>query len=201
MGFAGARKLDYAKQLAAAVGYVALANLDRVTVQTFADELGARLAPLRGKTRALSLLRFLDGQRPAGTTRFAACAGRFVAREPRRGLTVIISDGYDREGLLPGIDALRFARFEPVVLLVRAPHELDSLPPGDTLLVDSETGESREVNLTARSLAEQREHLDSYFARLHGELREKQVPSFELNVERSFDSALIDVLRRGGLFR
>lgn len=196
----GARKLDYAKQLAAAVGYVALANLDRVTVQTFGAELGPRLPPLRGKSRALSLLRFLERQTAVGGTRFVSCAERFVVREPKRGLAVVITDGYDREGLAPGVDALRFARFEPVVLLVRDQRELSSFAPGDYTLVDSETGERREAELSPQALEQQRERQQRHFAELRRHLREKQVSAFELDVQQPFDSALIDVLRRGGLW-
>jgi len=201
MGLGDGQTLEYAKQLAAAVGYVSLANLDRLTVQLFAGDLGPRLPPMRGKTRALSLLRFLHAQNAQGTTRFARCAAQFVAREPRRGTTVVISDGYDREGLLPGIDALRFGRFEPKLLLVRDTRERAAISPGDFLLVDAETGEARDATISARSMQEHDERVAQHFAQLRADLRDRQVPSFELSCERPFDSALIDVLRRGGLFR
>jgi uncharacterized protein (DUF58 family) len=200
MGFGGARKLDYAKQLAAAVGYVALANLDRVTVQTFAEELGPRLAPIRGKARALSLLRFLESQVAASGTRFEHCARRFIAREPNRGLAVVISDAFDRAGLSPGLDALRYARFSPVLLQVTCRDEQFPHARGDYTLRDVETGEERAFVLSPDALAAHATRLAAHFAELRRRLREKQVPAFELDVEQPFDGALIEVLRQGGLW-
>ena len=52
-------KLDYAKRIAAALSYVALANLDRVSVLGFSDQMKSRLAPTRGKNRIFKVFEFL----------------------------------------------------------------------------------------------------------------------------------------------
>jgi uncharacterized protein (DUF58 family) len=200
MGFGHGQKLHFAKQLAAALGYVALGQLDRLCIQCFANGLGARLAPTRGRYQALSMLRFLERQRAAGSTDLTLCAKRFVARENERGLVVVVTDGYDLAGFAPGIDVLRYARFEPVVLLVTDPKERTPVPAGDLLLQDCETGQSRELEVTASALERYRRGLLAHFGNLRAHLRDKQVPVFELHVEQPFDSALIDVLRRGGLW-
>ena len=49
MSFGKPKKLFYAKRLAAALAYIALASLDRVSVQTFRDSMVARLAPTAGR--------------------------------------------------------------------------------------------------------------------------------------------------------
>ncbi|MEZ4256914.1 MAG: DUF58 domain-containing protein [Polyangiales bacterium] len=58
MAVPSAARLVFAKRLAAAVAYIALANLDRVSVQTFSTGLGAALAPTRGKARVFKVFRF-----------------------------------------------------------------------------------------------------------------------------------------------
>jgi uncharacterized protein (DUF58 family) len=194
-------KLRYAKQLAAALGYVALANLDRVGVQAFADGLGPRLAPTRGKSRMLTLLRFLDRLESGGPTGFARVARSFAARESRRGMALVISDGFDFGGFEQGIDALRYARFEPVILLVTDARDRDPELLGELTLVDAETGEDRGVTITPGLLDKYKEAYREHFKKLERYCRDKQVRAFELGVERPFDEAVLELLRRGGFLR
>ena len=48
-------KFDYARQVAAALGYIALADLDRVAVVAFAGDIVADFPLTRGKARILGL--------------------------------------------------------------------------------------------------------------------------------------------------
>ncbi len=193
------QKLNYAKKIAAALGYIALAGLDRVSVQAFGDALGARLAPTRGQSRALTLLRFvarLDGE---GKTDMAKSLRAFAARESRRGIAIVITDGYDAAGFEAGIDALRYARFDTTVLRVVDEAELSPKLLGDLTLVDAETGDTREITVTEAMLVRLREAYALHGARLASFCRDKQVPFFELSIATPFDEALLHILRRGGL--
>lgn len=201
MAFGDGRKLRYGKQLAAALGYVALANLDRVSVQAFSERLGPRLAPTRGKNRALTLLRFLARLESGGPTAFAKVARSFVAREARRGMALVISDGFDFTGFEQGIDALRYARFEPVVLLVQDPRDADPDLYGELTLVDVETEDTRSVTITEGLRERYRAAYRAHFEHLERYCREKQVRAFALSIERPFDQAVLELLRRGGFLR
>lgn len=200
MAYGDGHKLRYAKQLAAALGYVALSGLDRLSIQAFANGLGPRLAPTRGHGRVLHMLRFLDGIPAVGTTRFADASHSFVRREQQRGLAVVISDGYDPQ-IIRGIDILRYARFEPVLIIVRSPSDETPVAMGTHVLRDCEDGELRSVEVNARSLSEYRARVSSHFSQLQLAMRERQVNAFELSTSMPFDTALIALLRRGGLFR
>jgi len=192
-------KFDHAKRIAAALGYVALANLDRVGVQAFADGLDERLPPLRGKSRALRLLRFLEKLPSAGRTDFARAAKTFAAREAARGLCLVITDGYDFAGLTQGLDALRYARLEPVLLLVMDPGELTPPLQGEWLLVDCESSDERSVTVTSGLLARYREAHRRHFDVLRAHCREKRVRCFEVPVNVAFDHAVLSLLKQGGL--
>src|SRR5690349_15284326 len=61
MAFGQPLKFDYARQVAAALAYIALADLDRVAVVAFAGDVVADFPLTRGKARILSLLKFLEG--------------------------------------------------------------------------------------------------------------------------------------------
>ncbi len=199
MATAGSKKLDYAKSIAAALGYIALAGLDRVSVQAFTDTLGPRLAPTRGQSRALSMLRFVSELEASGRTDMARALKAFAAREARRGMAIVITDAYDLAGFEAGIDALRYARFEVAVLHIVDRHELDDSMLGDITLVDAETGEARELTVTERMLEDLERAHRAHEARLNAFCRDKQVPYFSLPIDHPFDDAVLDLLRRGGL--
>src|SRR4051812_14675239 len=96
MSYGTPPKFDYARQVAAALAYIALADLDRVAIVAFGGEILADFPLTRGKARILSLLKFLEGLPPDGSvTDLARVATGFVHRTPRRGLVLIVSDLYD----------------------------------------------------------------------------------------------------------
>src|SRR5271170_232508 len=66
MSFGTPPKFDLARQVTAALAYIALADLDRIAVVGFANEIVADFPLTRGKGRVLSLLRFLEGLKPQG---------------------------------------------------------------------------------------------------------------------------------------
>lgn len=193
------QKLTYAKKIAAALGYIALAGLDRVSVQAFDEALGVRLAPTRGQSRALTMLRFIARLSGTGKTDIARALRAFAARESRRGIAIVLTDGYDATGFESGIDALRYARFDTTVLHIVDPKEVSPKLLGDFTLVDAETGETREVTITEGMLTQLREAHAAHTARVAGFCRDKKVPYFDLDVTRPFDEAVLDLLRRGGL--
>lgn len=192
-------KIDYARRVAAALGYVALAGLDRVSVQAYTDKLGPRLAPTRGKNRALRMLRFLEEVQADGQTNTAQAMRSFVAREGRRGMAVILSDVYDPESFRQGVNSLRYAKFEPVLLHVYDPQEARPQLHGDLRLVDAESGETRDVTVTEALLRRFEQAHAAHMEAVSEFCREKQVPYFAMPTDRPFDEAVLQVLRRGGL--
>ena len=111
-------KLHYAMQVGAALTYVGLANLDRVSIVPFGDKLIDRMPPSRGKNRIFRVFEFLSKIELGGKTELADCMKDFVAQNKRRGLAVVISDFYDPRGFEQGINTLRYNKFEPFVLQV-----------------------------------------------------------------------------------
>src|SRR5215831_15977819 len=96
MGFGKPPKFDFARQVTAALAYIALADLDRVAVVAFAGTIVADFPLTRGKGRILALLKFLEDQPSQGNdTDLARVMTGFVHRNQRRGLAIVVSDLYD----------------------------------------------------------------------------------------------------------
>lgn len=199
MAFGDPPKLRYAKKIAAALAYMALANLDRVSVLTFADAIAGRLAPTRGKNRIFKVFDFLRPAQAEGQTGIADAMRTFVAQNKRRGIVVLISDLYDPAGFEEAINTLRYGKFEPTVIQIFDPIEVRPPLHGDVRLVDNETGEHREITVTPKILERYAAAHAAYRKRIETFCTEKQVAYFPIETTVPFDEAILGMLRRGGM--
>lgn len=201
MGMGEPSKLVYGKKIAAALAYVALANLDRVSLLSFDAKMEARLAPTRGKNRIFMVFEFLRGLRADGQTNLKDSMRTFAAQNKRRGVAILISDLYDPAGFEDGINQLRYAKFEPYVLQLFDAAELNPPLHGDVRLVDRETGDFREVTITPRVLERYKAAHEAYRKQIADFCGKKQVAYHAIQTDVPFDEAVLSVLRAGGLVR
>jgi uncharacterized protein (DUF58 family) len=201
MAFGDAKKLRYAKRVAAALAYVGLANLDRVSIVSTTDRVLERMPATRGKARIFKVFRFLRELEPTGQTNLEDALKAFVAQNKRRGLVVLASDLYDPHGFERGINVLRYNKFDPFVVHIVDPDEAKPNLSGDVLLYDCETGDEREVTVTAKVLERFREIYDQYLADIERFCTSKQVPYIRADVNIPFDELILRVFRRGGFLR
>ena len=193
------RTLDYGKQIAAALAYVALNHLDRVSVTALADAVTARMPPTRGRNRIFPIFEFLRPLQASGETRLADAVGTFVAQNKRRGVAVLISDLYDPAGFEAALDRLRYARFEPHVVHLIDPREAVPSARGDVELIDAESGERRQATLTPRLLERYAQAYRAHQERVTSACVQKQVGLFAIDVRTPVTDAMLHMLRRGGL--
>ena len=201
MGFGGGEKLRYAKKVCAALAYVGLANLDRVSMVTTSDRVMERMQETRGKARIFKAFRFLRTVRVEGTTDLGDAMKTFVAQHKRRGLAVLVSDLYDPRGFEKGINVLRYNKFDPFVVHVVDKAEGKPKLNGDVLVYDCETGDEREVTVTAKVLARFGEAYAAYLADVERFCATHQVPYVAAGVDVPFDELILRVFRRGGFLR
>jgi uncharacterized protein (DUF58 family) len=201
MGFGSGDKLRHAKRLAAALAYVGLANLDRVSIVTANDMLSGRMEPTRSKARIFRVFRFLNKVEADGETDLEISLKAFAAQNKRRGLAVLLSDLYDPAGFEKGINVLRYNKFEPFVLHITDPADAKPELKGDVVIYDCETGEQREVTVTNKVLAKYGEAYDKYLRRVERFCKSRQVAYFRADLDVPFDELILRVFRRGGFLR
>ncbi len=100
-------KFDMARRLAAALCYIGLAHLDRMTILSFGARLGAETSPGRGKGRIFKVFELLEQMQASGATDLRRSFKEFASRPRHKGLTVIISDFLDPQGVEAGLKILR----------------------------------------------------------------------------------------------
>lgn len=154
MGAGSPAKWPAARRLAAALIFLGLAGMDRVTVGALD---GRSLPALRGTDGVSRTWAFLGGLDPGGPSE-PRDLGRL--RWLRPGMTVVISDflqGSAETGppdWAPHLAGLRARRQEAVLWQVLAPDEERPTISGDLKLVDPETDASRELTITPHVLAQ-----------------------------------------------
>lgn len=194
-------KLHYAMQMAAALTYIGLANLDRVGIIPFSDTLHPHLPMARGKSRIFKVFDFLRQVEAGGHTKLETVTESFIHRYKRKGLAIVISDFYDPDGFEEGINSLRYNGFEPFVLQIYDQREVNPNFHGDLTLVDCETGAAKEITVSKSLLdAYKREH-DKYCDELSNYCSSKGIPYFRTHTQIAFDELVLRIFRVGGFLR
>src|SRR4051812_26913838 len=100
-------KFDMARRLAAALCYIGLVHLDRITILPFGRGLGDESIPGRGKARIFRVFEMLEALEAGGPTDLRESFKEFAARSRQIGLIVVISDFLDPSGFEAGLKILR----------------------------------------------------------------------------------------------
>ena len=204
MGFGDPDKFLYARRLAAAIGYLGLASMDRVHVIPFVDDVPGRAADslrVRGKAKIFQMLHFLEGRGHGGVTNLQTALQRFSTGRRKRGMAILISDLYDRDGAIPGLNALRFQKFDPYVIHLVSPQEIAPELAGDLRLVDGETGRVRDVTVTEGMLKRYRQAFADHGDRMEKYCRSRAIGYARCVTSTPFQEAVVHMLRRGKLLQ
>lgn len=201
MRFGDPPKFDYARQLTAALAYIALAGLDRVTLASFGGELDPGLRPLRGKGNVLRIFDALEQMAPDGGTEFGRSLSRFAAQHRTPGLCVVVSDFLTPTGYERGLTALLARKFDIVALQVLAPEELNPAVVGDLKLRDSETGEEREITVSDSLLRRYRSRAAEYCQALRQFCNGRGMHYLQAVTTQPVTDVIAESLRRLGLVK
>src|SRR5262245_14896683 len=202
MGFGKPPKFDFARQVAAALAYIALADLDRVAVVAFAGDILADFPLTRGKGRILALLKFLEELKPVGqVTDLGRVANGFVHRNQRRGLALVVSDLYDPAGFERGLDLLRHHRYEPNIVQIFDRKEANPDLLGDVELYDIETDRAQKVTVTERNLRQYRKIFDAFQESVLKYCRNYGLGCTRTSTEIPFDELILKMMRAAGSVR
>ncbi len=127
MGYAAggrAPKLQYARMLAAALGFLMVRQADAVGLATCDTEVRAHLPPSSTMAHLLNVIAELERTQPGGETSLGGVLQNLAGRLHRRGVVVLISDAFDDvETLLMALRHLRHRRQDVRFFQVIDPNE------------------------------------------------------------------------------
>lgn len=192
MRFGAPAKVDVARRLAAAIGYMALSKLERAQVLSHREGRLWADTPRRGRGALGGLLRALDGLEASGAQSLSSLVDGALQQSRRVGMLVVASDFLDAGPLLTSLSRARGAGHDLVLLQVVAPEEESPVVEGDIVLEDAETGALVELTADAEAI----EAYAMRFAGLCEELRSFARRNGASYVRARTDEPLLDAVRR-----
>src|SRR5438132_4261020 len=201
MDFGTPSKLRYAKQLAAALGFVGLVNSDRVVVEAFNDRLTQSMPPLRGRRSLWRMLNFLDKVEPAGPSDMARALRAFSLKCSGKGIVVVLSDFMDKGGYEEALRYLIARQMDVYVIQVLAQEEIEPDLAGDLRLVDAEDDDVAEITVSAALLRRYRQNLEAFRAGLYEFCTRRGVTCLFTSNRVPFETLVLTYLRQRGLVR
>ena len=212
MTFGEPRKFDFARQVAAAIGYVALSGFDRVSVIPFPDlangadtDPGARIAELaargalrsvRGKKSAIQFFQNLGTLTAGGSANLNKALRRGALEARQAGVAVVLSDFLDPAGYESGLTALVGRGFQVDLVQILAPDEISPTTFGDLRLVDSETGAMQEVTFGRFRLKAYRQTVQNFMQRLREYCKSRGINFFTASSNTDLQDLLLKQLRQ-----
>ena len=194
-------KLVYARRTAAALGYIALSNLDRLTFTAFSKAGLQRYSAVRGKGHAVSLMRFIAGVHAEGATDLDLMLKQYASQAKYPGLLFVLSDFLVEGGGIEGLKALQAAGHEVNVIHVLAPAEVhpELALIGDLRLKDIETGATQEVSIDGTILDLYREKFEAWQSGIEEFCRRRGINYLQVTTDQPFEDLVLHYLRRRGI--
>ena len=125
-GSRGATKIEYARRLAGALGYLALLQGDAVGLTCVAGGVVRNIPPRRNPAHLSAVFDVLEAARPRGLTQLPAALHELAETVRQRALIVILSDLFVEPEQLRGcFEHLRFRKHDVAVFHLLDPLELD----------------------------------------------------------------------------
>lgn len=208
MDWGAPNKLRYAKQVAAAFGYIALTNLDRVSVTAFAAGAGAgvgsqhaaTLPGVRGKRGAVPLFTFLQKLPASQGGDLAKSCHRYMQTARTPGPLLLCSDLLDA-GWRDALSALSSRPFEITVMHILAPQEIEPELDGDFRLTDLEGGPAVEISADLELLRRYRENLASWRAEIESFCNGRGLSYLAVDTAVPIEEFVLGRMRRRGVLR
>lgn len=202
-------KFTFCKRLAMALGYIGLANQNRVTLWSFGGPEGEvqRLSNLRGRRRTQEMGAWLLNREAGGAARFEDAMKTIALGRQGKGVLIILSDFLLKEGYEKGLRYLASGGgsgggYDTFAMQVLSPQEIDPARgglTGDLKLTDVEDGDVAEVTITPALLRKYKATLDAYCGTLREFCVRRDITHVTIDTSMDMDTLLLEYLRKRGL--
>lgn len=187
-------KFDMARRITAAMCYIGLVHLDRLTILTFGDRLAHESSPGRGKGRIFRVFDLLERLEPAGPTDLRESFKQFASRPRQIGLTVVISDFLDAGD---GLKILRTLGHDVFAVHIASQRDRDPGTYGDVRFVDVENGDLRQIEVTPRLASAYIRAWDAHASDLEHFCGRYDIGYVRADTDRPFEEIILKAFRQG----
>lgn len=201
MNFGTPSKLEFAKRLAAALGFIGLIRSDRVKIETLGQSAARPGPSLRGRASVWRMVDYLNGIQSGETTSLGTGIKNFCLRNPGRGIVVVISDMLDKQGYEEGLRYLTAQRMDPYIVQVLSEEEVEPDVKGDLRLVDCEDADEAEITVSLPLLNRYKQALSGFVGGLQEFCTRRGLGYLLARSNQPVDQMVSGYLRARGLVR
>jgi len=205
MGKDNPRKAAYAVAAAAALGYLAVHNMDKVSFHIMkGDRASNPFGTIIGKTpffRAISALEEVEFE---GDTDIEACITTCPEMSAKSGISVIVSDFFTDSNWKRAVDYLSYKHRQVLLMQPLTPEELDPSYDGRVTLIDLESediADSRNMKMRiTRSMQKAyRQAMDDFKADIKSFCTKRNIDYVSMNTDSPIEKVLFGELFRVGI--
>jgi uncharacterized protein (DUF58 family) len=190
----------YARQLAAALAWIALGHMERVQTFVLQADRARTLATPSGRSGAIALFRALESVSESGPLHLAASVRDALRQLRGHGPVFLIADLLDADWR-DAIDLLARREEADVVLQILAAAEWDP-PLGDEVeLQDSESGELRQTRFGPAECNAYRARLTAFVTEISDTCRRLGLRHIALNTAQPLADTLLKTLPATGILQ
>lgn len=160
MYFGEPKKSLSALKLSGILAYLALNNLDRVCLNSLVGTVIKHTPALNGRGMFQQCADFLENMDFEGVTDLNSCIKRKEFKGS--GVSIVFSDFFTTGGIEDAVKYLLYKKQDVILVHVLAPEELNPEIEGQIRLLDSETGEIRDISVTPVLLSQYDKKLNSF---------------------------------------
>jgi uncharacterized protein (DUF58 family) len=209
-------KFDFARRATAALAFLAVSSLDQVGIATFDTAIRLQKRASRGRGHLMAVLNFLESlsadnkqspkndsapepenrveavkAHPNQRTSLSGVLRNYQQITRRPGILFVISDFLDEDDFRTEAKLLVQRKFDVNLIQVLADEEVNPEAAGDLLMVDSESGDEREITANERAVAAYKKMLAQYTSSLESFCKSNGLGYTFLQASASFEDLLL----------
>jgi uncharacterized protein (DUF58 family) len=174
-------------------------NYNRVTIAAMADGIVAETGAMRGRRRVAQMIDFVSKLQPTGASHFAESCKRFALANRHKGVCVVLSDFFVKEGFESGLRYVAGGKYDLFCVQVLSPQEIDPDLAGDLKLRDIEDDDMAEVSITQPLMKQYKSNLNAYCLSLKDYITRRGGTYLFTSTTVPFDTLVLNYLRERGL--
>jgi uncharacterized protein (DUF58 family) len=201
MDFGTPTKLEYAKQLAAALGFIGLVRGDRVRVETLGQSARSPGPIMRGRRSLWRMLDELSKIETGETVSLTQGVKNFCLRNSGKGILLLITDLMDKAGYESALRYLVSQHMDVYVIQVLSAEEIDPDIKGDLKLLDCEDADVAEVTASAPLIARYKRTLSTFIEGARNFCNRRGMNYLMARTDLPVDQLVAGYLRKRGLVK
>ena len=201
MKFGSPSKFQYAKQLAAALGYIGLCRTDRVKIEPLDGNRTSSNPVFRGRKSLWQMVNYLDALPAGSKVTLTEAVKSFCLRNSGKGIVVLITDLMDKNGYEEALKYLVAQEMDIYLIHVLSQEEIDPDITGDLRLIDCEDQDVAEISVSQRLIDRYRATLAQFIQQARDFSSKRGIVYTMTSTERSVDRLVSRYLRQRGLVR